>query len=69
MIWGGRAHIRTVLYMSAVAAARFNPVIRTFYQRLREAGKCFKVAITACMRKILTTLNTMIKNNTCWKYA
>jgi len=69
MIWGGRAHIRTVLYMSAVAAARFNPVIRAFYQRLREAGKCFKVAITACMRKILITLNTMIKNNTCWKYA
>ena len=55
--------------MSAVAAARFNPVIRAFYQHLREAGKCFKVAITACMRKILITLNTMIKNNTCWKYA
>jgi transposase len=69
MIWGGRAHIRTVLYMSAVAAARFNPVIRAFYQRLREAGKRVKVAITACMRKILIILNTMIKNNTSWKYA
>ncbi|MCX5834279.1 MAG: IS110 family transposase, partial [Deltaproteobacteria bacterium] len=44
-------------------------VIRAFYQRLREAGKSFKVAITACMRKILIILNTMIKNNTCWKYA
>jgi len=69
MIWGGRAHIRTVLYMSAVVAARFNPVIRAFYQRLKEAGKGFKVAITACMRKILIILNTMIKNNTYWKYA
>jgi transposase len=68
-IWGGRAHIRAVLYMSAVAAAQFNPVIRAFYLRLRESGKRFKVAISACMRKILIILNTMIKNNAPWKYA
>ena len=65
-IWGGRAHVRSVLYMNAVVAARFNPVIKTFYQRLRQAGKRFKVAITACMRKILIILNTMIKNDACW---
>jgi transposase len=68
-IWGGRAHIRAVLYMCARTAARFNPVIRAFYRRLRESGKPFKVAITACMRKILIILNTMIKNNEPWKYA
>jgi len=65
-IWGGRAHVRSVLYMNAVVAARFNPVIKAFYQRLRQAGKRFKVAITACMRKILIILNTMIKNDSCW---
>jgi transposase len=68
-IWGGRAHIRAVLYMCARTAARFNPVIRAFYRRLRESGKPFKVAITACMRMILIILNTMIKNNEPWKYA
>ncbi|HPL63053.1 MAG TPA: IS110 family transposase [Syntrophales bacterium] len=65
-IWGGRAHVRSVLYMNAVAAVRHNPVIKAFYQRLRQAGKRFKVAITACMRKILIILNTMIKNDACW---
>lgn len=66
MIWGGRANIRSVLYMSATCAMRFNPTIRIFYERLRLAGKIHKVAITACMRKLLVILNTMIKNRTYW---
>jgi transposase len=66
MIWGGRAAIRSVLYMSATCAIRFNPAIKIFYARLRHAGKQHKVAITACMRKLLVTLNTMIKNRTQW---
>lgn len=66
MIWGGRASIRSVLYMSVTCAIRFNPVIKKFYQRLRDAGKLHKVAMTACMRKLLVILNTMIKNRTRW---
>jgi len=66
MIWGGRANIRSVLYMSVICAMRFNPAIKKFYERLRLAGKLHKVAITACMRKLLVVLNTMIKNHTCW---
>lgn len=66
MIWGGRANIRSVLYMSATCAMRFNPTIKIFYERLRLAGKIHKVAITACMRKLLVILNTMIKNRTYW---
>ena len=66
MIWGGRAAIRSVLYMSATCAMRFNPAIKKFYERLRLAGKLHKVAITACMRKLLVILNTMIKNRTQW---
>jgi transposase len=66
LIWGGRANIRSVLYMSVTCAIRFNPVIKKFYQRLRDAGKLHKVAMTACMRKLLIILNTMIKNRTCW---
>ncbi len=65
-IWGGRANVRAALYMAAVSAMRHNPVIRAFYNRLIEKGKVFKVAITACMRKLLTILNTMIKNRTSW---
>jgi transposase len=65
-VWGGRANIRTVLYMSTLVATRFNPVIKEFYRRLCDAGKGHKVAITACMRKLLTILNAMIKNRTCW---
>jgi len=64
--WGGRRSIRSVLYMSAVTAIRCNPVIKKFYQRLCEAGKPYKVAITACMRKLLIILNTMVKNRTPW---
>lgn len=66
IIWGGRANIRSILYMSAICATRFNPAIKKFYERLRLAGKLHKVAITACMRKLLVILNTMIKNHTCW---
>jgi transposase len=65
-IWGGRANIRSVLYMSVTCAIRFNPVIKKFYQRLRDAGKLHNVAMTACMRKLLVILNTMIKNRTRW---
>jgi len=67
IIWGGRAAVRAALYMSTLAAIRFNPIIRQFYQRLREAGKCFKVAIVACMRKLLVILNAMVRNQTMWR--
>lgn len=67
--WGGRAHVRAALYMAALTASRCNPVIRDFYQRLRNAGKPAKVALVACMRKILVILNAMLKNNTCWQQA
>jgi transposase len=65
-IWGGRANVRTVLYMGTVAATQHNPVIRAFYKRLREKGKKPKVAITACMRKLLVILNTMAREGTHW---
>jgi transposase len=65
--WGGRAKVRTVLFMATVAATRCNPVIRAFYLRLRAAGKPTKVALTACMRRLLTILNTMVKNNERWR--
>lgn len=66
-IWGGRSHIRSVLYMAALAATRCNPMIRHFYKRLIKSGKKPKVAITACMRKMLVTINAMIKNRALWK--
>jgi transposase len=66
-VWGGRAQIRAVLYMAAIVAARFNPVIRVFYQRLCAAGKAKKVALTACMRKLLIMLNAMLKHRTPWR--
>lgn len=66
-VWGGRAQIRATLYMAAVVAARFNPVIRAFYQRLCAAGKAKKVALTACMRKLLIILNAMLKHRTPWR--
>ena len=67
-VWGGRAQVRAVLYMSATVAARFNPVIRVFYQRLCATGKAKKVALTACMRTLLTILNTMLKHRAPWRY-
>lgn len=66
-IWGGRAAVRTVLYMATISAIRCNPAIRAFHARLRAAGKPPKVAITACMRKFLTILNAMIRSNTPWQ--
>lgn len=66
-IAGGRAQVRSVLYMAAVTAARSNPVIRAFYQRLRAAGKPAKVALVACMRKMLTILNAMLRTQTRWQ--
>jgi len=65
-IWGGRARVRAVLYMAALVASKRNAIIRTFYQRLRNAGKAPKVALVACMRKLLTILNSMIKHKTRW---
>ena len=67
MIFGGRAEIRTPLYMAALSASRFNPVISAFYNRLIKAGKLPKVALTACMRKLLVILNAMAKHNKPWK--
>jgi transposase len=66
-VWGGRAQIRAVLYMGALVATRFNPVIRAFYHRLCAAGKAKKVALTACMRKLLLILNAMLKQRTPWR--
>ena len=63
-IRGGRSKVRAALYMASISAMRFNPVIREFYQRLRAAGKDFKVAITACMRKLLIHLNAIMKKRT-----
>lgn len=65
-IWGGRASVRAVLYMGTLAAVRHNPVLKAFYQRLLDAGKLKKVALVACMRKLLTILNVMTKNQTVW---
>jgi transposase len=68
-ISGGRADVRNVLYMATVAAIRCNPAIRAFHQKLKAAGKPPKVALTACMRKLLTILNAMIKTNQPWRTA
>ena len=65
-IWGGRKDVRSVLYMSAFTACRFNPVIRSFAENLKDNGKDYKVIITACMRKLLVILNTMLRNQTLW---
>ena len=65
-IYGGRARLRSVLYMATLTASRHNPVIKAFYERLCAHNKPFKVAITACMRKLLTIINVMLRDNTCW---
>ena len=65
-IFGGRAGARTALYMAALVATRFNPVIKAFYMRLLAAGKAKKVALVACMRKLLTILNAMLRKNEEW---
>ena len=66
-VWGGRAPVRAVLYMGALVATRRNTVLRAFYRRLIEAGKPKKVALVACMRKLLTILNAMMRTNTTWR--
>jgi transposase len=68
-IWGGRRSLRCVLYMAALTARRCNPIIRKFAARLNAAGKSFKAVQVACIRKLLVILNTMVKNNTPWKFA
>jgi transposase len=65
-IWGGRAHLRSVLYMAVVAGLRFNPTIREYYQQLVKAGKPPKVALMACMRKLLVILNAIVKSGRHW---
>ena len=66
MIAGGRASIRSVLYMSTVVAVRRNPILKEFYERLRAKGKPAKQALTACMRKLLVVLNAMLRHQTRW---
>src|SRR6266545_2667610 len=68
-IWGGRAPLRAVLYMAALVATRRNPVLAAFYRRLLAAGKPKKLALVACMRKLLTILNAMLATNTAWQAA
>lgn len=68
-IWGGRATVRSALYMAALVGTRYNPVLKAFYQKLLAAGKMKKVALVACMRKLLTTMNTMVQNKTHWEAA
>jgi transposase len=68
-VWGGRAAIRGPLYMAALVATGCNPVIGAFYQHLLAAGKSKKVALTACMRKLITILNAMLRDNRAWQYA
>jgi len=65
-IWGGRSKVRSALYMAALVASRHNPVIRSFYLRLLEAGKAKKVALVACMRRLLTILNAMLRQGANW---
>jgi transposase len=65
--WGGRRTVRAALYMSALTATRYNPLLRTFYRRLCAAGKAKKVALTACMRKLLTILNAILRDQTPWQ--
>ena len=67
LVWDSRAPVRAMLYMAALVASRPNPVIRAFYQRLLRAAKPKKPALTACMRKLLTILNAMVKANTPWE--
>ena len=64
-----RASVRTVLYLGAMVAVRFNPVIRRFYERLLGAGKHQKVALTACVRKMIIMLNAMVRDSTPWRTA
>lgn len=66
MVWGGRRSVRVALYMAALTASQCNPVIREFYERLLARGKPPKVALTACMRKLLVILNAMARDGVAW---
>ena len=66
-VYGGRAEVRAVLYMGALVATRHNPVIKAFYERLLAAGKAKKVALTACMHKLLTIMNAMVRDRKPWQ--
>jgi transposase len=68
LVWGGRGRVRAALYMAALVATRYNPVLRAFYQRLLRAGKAKKVALTACMRKLLLILNAIVQTGTPWRH-
>ena len=65
--WGGRVEVRCALYMAALVGTRYNPIIQAHYERLRAKGKPAKVALVACMRKLLTILNAMMRDQTCWR--
>ena len=65
-IWGGRARVRSTLYMAAVAAMRCNPVLKRFYRALRDGEKPAKVALTACMRKLIVLLNSLLRDGVPW---
>lgn len=69
MIWGGRACLRSAIYMPTLSAIRYNPVLNAYYLQLRARGKQAKVAIVACMRKLLVILNAMLRTNTAWSHA
>jgi transposase len=66
--WGGRESVRTAAYMATFTAIRYNPLLKAFFDRLIAAGKPFKVALVACMRKLLCILNMMLNNHTPWNY-
>ena len=68
-VWGGRADVRAVLYMAVLGATRHNPVIRAFYERLVAKGKPKNVALVACMRKLRTILNAMVRDGKTWNPA
>ena len=68
-VWGGRAPVRTTLYMATIASIRINPVLKATYQRLKAAGKPSKVALVACMRKLITMLNAILRHQTPWQAA
>ena len=69
LIWGGRASVRAALYMGALVATRYNPLIQRFYYRLVAAGKPKKPALTVCMRKLITILNAMVRSNSAWQHG
>ena len=68
-MWGGRAVVRTAFYMATISAIRHNPRSKPFYERLRAAGKPVKVALVACMHKLLTLLNALVRSRSQWQAA